>query len=129
VVRAWTKPPVAVSGGFSPTDQWTMRRPDWDILIIGRSVADAVDLMPRSGMLYCAAYETTTNDVEASERSAAGERFVSVLVSASAHRSRASTAGTPLELQRVAFRDHAAPVSRSPTGPATSTTRPFRAAS
>jgi 3-keto-L-gulonate-6-phosphate decarboxylase len=35
--------PVAVSGGFSTTDHPTITSPEWDILIVGRSVADAVN--------------------------------------------------------------------------------------
>ncbi|MBB5856360.1 hypothetical protein ACFQ05_26140 [Amycolatopsis umgeniensis] len=41
--RSWTQLPVAVSGGFSPADHAIITSPDWDILIVGRSVADAVD--------------------------------------------------------------------------------------
>ncbi|WP_409493980.1 orotidine 5'-phosphate decarboxylase / HUMPS family protein [Amycolatopsis sp. cmx-11-12] len=42
-IRSWTQLPVAVSGGFSPADHAIIASPDWDILIVGRSVADAVD--------------------------------------------------------------------------------------
>lgn len=42
-IREWTQLPVAVSGGFSVTDQSVLSSPDWDILIIGRSIAEAVD--------------------------------------------------------------------------------------
>lgn len=42
-IRGWSRLPVAVSGGFSPTDYDIAASPDWDILIIGRSVAEAVD--------------------------------------------------------------------------------------
>ncbi|MGW1682845.1 orotidine 5'-phosphate decarboxylase / HUMPS family protein [Saccharopolyspora sp. NPDC002376] len=42
-LRSWTQLPVAVSGGFSTTDPTVFTSPDWDILIVGRSVADAVD--------------------------------------------------------------------------------------
>jgi 3-keto-L-gulonate-6-phosphate decarboxylase len=35
--------PVALSGGFSITDHAMFANPHWDIPIIGRSVADAVD--------------------------------------------------------------------------------------
>lgn len=42
-IRMWTKLPVAVSGGFSATDTAAIGAPDWDILIVGRSIADAVD--------------------------------------------------------------------------------------
>ncbi|ASU79141.1 hypothetical protein CDG81_13540 [Actinopolyspora erythraea] len=42
-VRSWTQLPVAVSGGFSATDDSAFTSPDWDILIVGRSVADATD--------------------------------------------------------------------------------------
>ncbi|GAA2522579.1 orotidine 5'-phosphate decarboxylase / HUMPS family protein [Pilimelia columellifera] len=42
-LRRWTRLPVSVSGGFSPTDHNILRSPEWDILIVGRSIADAVD--------------------------------------------------------------------------------------
>ncbi|WP_017975658.1 orotidine 5'-phosphate decarboxylase / HUMPS family protein [Actinopolyspora halophila] len=42
-LRSWTQLPVAVSGGFSATDDSAFTNPDWDILIVGRSVADATD--------------------------------------------------------------------------------------
>lgn len=42
-IRTWTRLPVAVSGGFGPTDYDIIADPDWDILIVGRSVSDAVD--------------------------------------------------------------------------------------
>ncbi|WP_231644719.1 orotidine 5'-phosphate decarboxylase / HUMPS family protein, partial [Sciscionella sediminilitoris] len=42
-IRTWTQLPVAVSGGFSTTDHAVFSNPNWDILIVGRSVADAVD--------------------------------------------------------------------------------------
>jgi 3-keto-L-gulonate-6-phosphate decarboxylase/transcriptional regulator with XRE-family HTH domain len=42
-IRGWSRLPVAVSGGFSPTDHGIIASPDWDILIIGRSVAEAID--------------------------------------------------------------------------------------
>ncbi|WP_116051396.1 orotidine 5'-phosphate decarboxylase / HUMPS family protein [Amycolatopsis palatopharyngis] len=42
-LRSWTQLPVAVSGGYSTTDHAIFASPDWDILIIGRSIADAVD--------------------------------------------------------------------------------------
>jgi 3-keto-L-gulonate-6-phosphate decarboxylase len=41
-VRNWTRLPLAVSGGFSTTDHAIMTSTDWDIMIVGRSVADAV---------------------------------------------------------------------------------------
>lgn len=41
-VRGWTLLPVAVSGGFSATDYAILDSPDWDIMIVGRSVAEAV---------------------------------------------------------------------------------------
>lgn len=37
-LRAWTHLPVAVSGGFSGTGHASFASPDWDILIVGRSV-------------------------------------------------------------------------------------------
>ncbi len=42
-IRTWTRLPVAVSGGFGPTDYDIIADPDWDILIVGRSVSDALD--------------------------------------------------------------------------------------
>ncbi|WP_091629153.1 orotidine 5'-phosphate decarboxylase / HUMPS family protein [Amycolatopsis saalfeldensis] len=42
-LRHWTALPVAVSGGFSTTDSAVLASPDWDILIVGRSVVDALD--------------------------------------------------------------------------------------
>lgn len=42
-IRTWTQLPVAVSGGFGPTDYDILTNPDWDILIIGRAVSDALD--------------------------------------------------------------------------------------
>lgn len=42
-LRSWTELPVAVSGGFSTTDTAVFTNPNWDILIVGRSVIDAVD--------------------------------------------------------------------------------------
>ncbi|WIX85737.1 orotidine 5'-phosphate decarboxylase / HUMPS family protein [Amycolatopsis sp. DG1A-15b] len=42
-LRTWTALPVAVSGGFSATDTAVFTSPDWDILIIGRSIIDAID--------------------------------------------------------------------------------------
>lgn len=41
-VRGWTRLPVAVSGGFSPTDHTITSSRDWDILIVGRSIVEAV---------------------------------------------------------------------------------------
>jgi len=42
-VRSWTKLPVAVSGGFDTTDDIINTVPAWDILVVGRSISDAVD--------------------------------------------------------------------------------------
>ena len=42
-IRAWTRLPVAVSGGFSATDYSVILSTDWDILIVGRGIAEAVD--------------------------------------------------------------------------------------
>lgn len=42
-VRSWTRLPVAVSGGFSTMDRHIIGSGDWDILIVGRSIAEAVD--------------------------------------------------------------------------------------
>ncbi|WP_218125815.1 orotidine 5'-phosphate decarboxylase / HUMPS family protein [Sinosporangium album] len=45
-VRSWSRLPVAVSGGFSTTDLPVIVSQDWDILIVGRSITEAV--RPRS---------------------------------------------------------------------------------
>ncbi|MEV4515598.1 orotidine 5'-phosphate decarboxylase / HUMPS family protein [Dactylosporangium sp. NPDC049525] len=42
-IRLWSRLPVAVSGGFSASDHGILAAPDWDILIVGRSVTEAVD--------------------------------------------------------------------------------------
>lgn len=42
-LRTWTGLPVAVSGGYTATDSRVFASPDWDILIVGRSIIDAVD--------------------------------------------------------------------------------------
>ena len=42
-VRSWTRLPVAVSGGFSTMDRPIINSSDWDIIIVGRSIAEAVD--------------------------------------------------------------------------------------
>jgi 3-keto-L-gulonate-6-phosphate decarboxylase len=42
-LREWTQLPVAVSGGFGTADEVVNTNPDWDILIVGRSVTDAVE--------------------------------------------------------------------------------------
>jgi 3-keto-L-gulonate-6-phosphate decarboxylase/transcriptional regulator with XRE-family HTH domain len=41
-LRGWTRLPVAVSGGFSATDHAVISSKDWDIMIVGRSICDAV---------------------------------------------------------------------------------------
>jgi 3-keto-L-gulonate-6-phosphate decarboxylase len=43
ILRSWTRLPVAVSGGFGPADDDVYTDHGWDILIVGRSVTDAVD--------------------------------------------------------------------------------------
>jgi 3-keto-L-gulonate-6-phosphate decarboxylase len=43
LIRSWTKLPVAVSGGFEPTDVDASRRRSWDILVVGRGVTDSLD--------------------------------------------------------------------------------------
>ncbi|GAB3860625.1 hypothetical protein GCM10029963_63820 [Micromonospora andamanensis] len=43
LIRSWTKLPIAVSGGFEPTDVEASRRHSWDILVIGRGVTDSLD--------------------------------------------------------------------------------------
>jgi len=42
-LRSWTDLPVTVSGGFSPTDHKVVASPDWDVLVVGRSITEAVD--------------------------------------------------------------------------------------
>lgn len=42
LIRSWTRLPIAVSGGFSVTDHSIILSADWDILIIGRSITEAV---------------------------------------------------------------------------------------
>jgi len=49
LIRGWTRLPVAVSGGFGETDHSVITSLDWDILIIGRSVTEALD--PKSAAL------------------------------------------------------------------------------
>ncbi|GIH21294.1 orotidine 5'-phosphate decarboxylase / HUMPS family protein [Rugosimonospora africana] len=41
-LRSWTRLPVAISGGFGIADDSVYTDPTWDILVVGRSVADAV---------------------------------------------------------------------------------------
>ncbi len=41
-LRSWSRLPVAVSGGFSMTDLPVLASHDWDILIVGRSITEAV---------------------------------------------------------------------------------------
>ena len=43
VIRERTWLPVAVSGGFSASDHSIIESADWDILIVGRSVTEAVE--------------------------------------------------------------------------------------
>ncbi|MGC4857053.1 orotidine 5'-phosphate decarboxylase / HUMPS family protein [Micromonospora sp. DT4] len=42
-IRSWTRLPVAVSGGFGPSDRDVLTSADWDILIVGRSVTEGLD--------------------------------------------------------------------------------------
>ncbi|MFG2050889.1 orotidine 5'-phosphate decarboxylase / HUMPS family protein [Micromonospora sp. NPDC048935] len=42
-IRSWTRLPVAVSGGFGPSDRDVLTNADWDILIVGRSVTEGLD--------------------------------------------------------------------------------------
>jgi len=42
-IRTCSQLPVAVSGGFSTADDALTHSDDWDIAIVGRSIADAVD--------------------------------------------------------------------------------------
>jgi 3-keto-L-gulonate-6-phosphate decarboxylase/transcriptional regulator with XRE-family HTH domain len=42
-VRGWTRLPVAVSGGFSAADHAIINSGNWDILIVGRSIAESED--------------------------------------------------------------------------------------
>lgn len=41
-IRACSQLPVAISGGFSTADAALTANTDWDIAIVGRSIADAV---------------------------------------------------------------------------------------
>ncbi|MEU8263074.1 orotidine 5'-phosphate decarboxylase / HUMPS family protein [Micromonospora sp. NPDC048999] len=43
LIRSWTRLPVAVSGGFEPTDVEASRQRSWDILVVGRGVTDSLD--------------------------------------------------------------------------------------
>ncbi len=43
LLRSWTKLPIAVSGGFEPTDDEARASPSWDILVVGRGVTDALN--------------------------------------------------------------------------------------
>ncbi|WP_191838986.1 orotidine 5'-phosphate decarboxylase / HUMPS family protein [Catellatospora chokoriensis] len=42
LVRSWTRLPVSVSGGFSASDDAIVASRSWDILIVGRSITEAV---------------------------------------------------------------------------------------
>jgi len=42
-LRAWTQLPICVSGGFSPSDHSIIHSLDWDILIVGRGITEAVN--------------------------------------------------------------------------------------
>jgi 3-keto-L-gulonate-6-phosphate decarboxylase len=42
-LRRWTRLPIAVSGGFETTDEAARRSDAWDVLVVGRSVTDAVN--------------------------------------------------------------------------------------
>ncbi len=42
-IRGWTRLPVAVSGGFDLCDRPIVDSADWDILIVGRSITEAVE--------------------------------------------------------------------------------------
>ncbi len=42
-IRRWTRLPVLVSGGFSAADRTALTSPEWDVLVIGRSVTEATD--------------------------------------------------------------------------------------
>ncbi|MEU8179166.1 orotidine 5'-phosphate decarboxylase / HUMPS family protein [Micromonospora sp. NPDC049047] len=42
-IRSWTRLPVAVSGGFGPSDRDVLTSADWDVLIVGRSVTEGLD--------------------------------------------------------------------------------------
>lgn len=57
MVRAWTRLPVAVSGGFSTTDYSVIRSTEWDILIVGRSVAEAVQPTAVASHLFSLVHE------------------------------------------------------------------------
>ena len=42
-LRRWTRLPVLVSGGFSAADRATLASREWDVLVIGRSISEAVE--------------------------------------------------------------------------------------
>ncbi|RFS37688.1 hypothetical protein D0Q02_31175 [Micromonospora craniellae] len=50
-IRSWSRLPVAVSGGFSATDLPVLGSQDWDILIVGRSITEAVRPKPAAAQL------------------------------------------------------------------------------
>lgn len=41
-VRSWTRLPVSVSGGFDVTDDAFAYNDDWDVIVVGRSVSEAI---------------------------------------------------------------------------------------
>ncbi|MCX2729462.1 HEAT repeat domain-containing protein [Saccharopolyspora sp. NFXS83] len=57
-LRSWTRLPVAVSGGFSVADHTQLATADWDILIVGRSVTDAVDPTTAAAHIVELAHQT-----------------------------------------------------------------------
>lgn len=57
-LRSWTRLPVAVSGGFSVADHTQLTTADWDILIVGRSVTDAVDPITAAAHIVELAHHT-----------------------------------------------------------------------
>jgi len=52
LIRSWTRLPIAVSGGFSVTDHSVLFSPSWDILIIGRSITEAVQPATDANRLF-----------------------------------------------------------------------------
>jgi 3-keto-L-gulonate-6-phosphate decarboxylase/transcriptional regulator with XRE-family HTH domain len=42
-LRRWTRLPVLVSGGFSSADRSALASPDWDVLVVGRSITEATE--------------------------------------------------------------------------------------
>jgi 3-keto-L-gulonate-6-phosphate decarboxylase len=61
-IREWTRLPIAVSGGFSATDYSILHSPDWDILIVGRSITEAVQPEVTAGRLATLLAQTSRKE-------------------------------------------------------------------